>query len=89
MKRLDLLERQTGFQARFITAMLGGLALVAPMLIMAIHPNRLKTLITASVAVFLFALGVAWKSSAQRQEVLAVTAAFAAVMVVFVGVSGP
>ena len=36
--RLDHLERETGFQMRFITAMLGGIALVAPMLIMAIRP---------------------------------------------------
>jgi len=87
--RLDHLKRQTGFRTRFITAILGGLALVVPMLIMAIHPLRIKTLITASVAVFLFALGLAWKSSAQRQEMLTVTAAYAAVMVMFVGVSGP
>ncbi len=67
---------------------MGGLALVVSMLIMAIHPLREKTLITASLAVFLFALGLAWKSSAQRQEILAVTAAYAAVMVVFVGIRG-
>ncbi len=64
--RLDDLERQTGFHVRFLTAILGGLALIAPMLIMAIHPIREKTLITASLSVFLFALGLAWKSSAQR-----------------------
>jgi len=87
--RLDLLERRSGFKMRFLTAIMGGLALVVPMLIMAIHPLREKTLITASLAVFLFALGLAWKSSAQRQETLAVTAAYAAVMVVFVGISGP
>lgn len=84
--RLDDLERESGFQMRFVTAILGGLALIAPMLIMAIHPIREKTLITASLAVFLFALGLAWKSSAKRQEILAVTAAYAAVMVVFVGI---
>ena len=56
---------------------------------MAIHPIKEKTLVTASIAVFLFALAVAWKSSAKQQEVLGVTAAYAAVTVVFVGISGP
>lgn len=68
---------------------MGRLTLVVPMLIMAIRPLREKTLITASLAVFLFALGLARKSSAQRQEILAVTAAYAVVVVVFVGISGP
>ena len=89
MQHIDRLNRQLNFKTRFATAILGGLALIVPMLIMAIHPIKKKTLITASVAVFLFAVGVAWKSSAKEQEVLAVTAAYAAVMVVFVGISGP
>lgn len=55
------------------------------MLIMAIHPSQLKTLVTASVAVVLFSLVVAWQSSAKMETLLATTAAYAAVLVVFVG----
>ena len=73
---------------RFIAAILGGLAFVTPMLIMAIHLSLEKNPITSSVAVIAFALAVAWKSTAQMETLLATTAAYAAVMVVFVGVNG-
>jgi hypothetical protein len=80
-------KRAHGFSTRFFTALLGGLALIVPMLIMAIHENRMKSLITASVCVLLFALGLAWAVPATPQELLGTTAAYAAVLVVFVGVS--
>lgn len=62
---LDLLKGRSGFEIRFFTAIMSGLA------------------------IFLLALDFAWKSLSQREEILAVTAAYAAVMAAFVGISGP
>ena len=86
MQRLARLERKHGMQRRFVVAIFGGLSVIAPMLVMAIHPSQVKTLATASVAVIVFALILAWKSSARVETLLATTAAYAAVLVVFVGV---
>lgn len=74
-------------RTRFVAAVSGGLSLIVPMLIMAINPSQIKTLVTSSVAVLLFSLGLAWKSSAKTETLLATTATYAAVMVVFVGVN--
>jgi hypothetical protein len=64
----------------------GGLALIAPMLLMVLHKDQITTLATASVATMLFALGLAFLGeNLKGQEVLACVAAHAAVLVVFVG----
>ena len=81
------MERKAGMRRRFLAAIMGGFSVIIPMLIMAIHPSVVKTLVTASVAVLLFALGLAWQSSAQVETVLTATAAYAAVLVVFVGIN--
>ena len=73
--------------ARFIVAIAGGLSLVVPMLIMSINQNLTKSLITSSVAVVLFAGLVSVVFSASNAETLGITAAYAAVLVVFVGTS--
>ena len=73
--------------ARFIFAITGGLSLVIPMLIMRIHENSTKSLITTSVAVILFAAVVSVGFAASNAETLGITAAYAAVLVVFVGTS--
>lgn len=95
---------------RFLMAVLGGLSLIIPMLIMTLHKSLLISLSTISVAVLLFAFILAewpivhnhlpwvkkWKSvrgqdvfsSLRAKEVLLVTAAYAAVLVVFVGSNG-
>ncbi|PGH05726.1 hypothetical protein AJ79_06743 [Helicocarpus griseus UAMH5409] len=66
----------------------GGLALIAPMLLMVLHKDEVTALTTASVATMLFALGLAILGKELKgQEVLASVAAYAAVLVVFVGVS--
>ena len=87
-QRLIWLEYKHGMPKRFVAAIFGGLSVIAPMLVMAIHPSEVKTLVTASVAVVGFSLALAWKSSAQVETLLATTAAYAAVLVVFVGVNG-
>ena len=86
-QRRDRVARRLGMRNRLIAAVFGGLSLIAPMLIMAIRPSQVKTLVTSSVAVLLFAVGLAWKSTAKIETLLATTAAYAAVMVVFVGVN--
>lgn len=86
-ERRERLARKLRMRNRFIGALCGGLSVIAPMLIMAINPSRIKTLVTASVAVLLFSIGLAWRSSAKIETLLATTAAYAAVMVVFVGVN--
>lgn len=74
------------FLERFLMGMLGGLALIGPMLIMVLHNDRLTTLLTTSVATLLFAGALAyWRRSTSGETVLAMVAAYAAVLVVFVG----
>jgi len=81
-------ERKKAFTERLIGAMFGGLALIGPMLIMVLKPSRDTSLITVSVATFLFAISVAvGAQDSLGKDVLAATAAYAAVLVVFVGTS--
>ena len=73
--------------ARFIIVLTGGLSLVVPMLIMRLQQNSNKSLITTSVAVVLFSGVVSIVFRASNAETLSITAAYAAVLVVFVGTS--
>lgn len=71
-----------------VMAIFGGAALIGPMLIMTLHPSRNTSLITVSVATFLFALVLAIiANDSSGKDVLGATAAYAAVLVVFVGTS--
>lgn len=66
-------------------AVLGGVALIGPMLIMTLCPSRSTSLITASVATFAFApLLVFISSDSAGKDALGATAA---ALVVFVGSS--
>ena len=72
--------------ARLIMALFGGLALVAPMLVMTLHPTRLTTLLTTSICIVVVAVALAfYLGDARPKDVMAATAAYAAVLVVFVG----
>ncbi|OAL43453.1 hypothetical protein IQ07DRAFT_524208 [Pyrenochaeta sp. DS3sAY3a] len=74
--------------ARFIVAIFGGALLIIPMLIMSLPRVSLgKSLITTSVSVLLFsgALSVFFKAS--NTDTLIATTTYAAVLVVFVGIS--
>jgi hypothetical protein len=73
---------------RFAFALAGGLALMVPMLVMAVHKVPDRTLITITVAIFLFSSGVALFSQAAPENLLGATAAYAAVLMVFVGGTG-
>lgn len=73
---------------RMFMAIFGGVALIGPMLIMTLHPSRNTSLITTSVAVFIFAVLLAnGASDSSGKDILGATAAYAAVLVVFVGTS--
>jgi len=72
---------------RILAALLGGLALIVPMIIMSLDDSVEKSLITPSVSVAVVAIIVALASSGSSRDVLNFTAAYAAVLVVFVGTS--
>ena len=68
-----------------LSALFGGLALIVPMIIMKLVPTRTAVLVTTCSFVLGFALAIALWSNLRHNETLAVTAAYAAVLVVFVG----
>ncbi len=84
------IARRASFQ-RFAFAMLGGLALVTPVLIILVGTANvsLRALTVVSVSIFLFSLAVALFSNALPENLLAATAAYAAVLVVFISNTGP
>ncbi len=88
-------EQKLAFTERFSMALFGGVSLMAPVLIMSLHPGRTIALITCSIAVVLFAFTLAFFAplfarSTSGKDILAATAAYAAVPVVFIGTSsGP
>jgi hypothetical protein len=72
---------------RFAMASAGGLVLIVPMLIMANLETNTASLVTTSIAMFLFAAGITFGTQLKPDQVLGATAAYAAVLVVFVGTS--
>lgn len=70
---------------RFMTALFGGVALVGPMLLMVLHNDQTTTLSVVSVAFFLFAAVVAFYFTDPKEIIVSAVAAYAAVLVVFVG----
>jgi hypothetical protein len=79
-------KKWQAFLSRLAIALFGGAALIAPMLIMTLHPSKLTSLLTTSVFVVGVAVVLAWQlEDAKNQDVMAATAAYAAVLVVFVG----
>ncbi|CZT11922.1 uncharacterized protein RAG0_15922 [Rhynchosporium agropyri] len=74
------------FLTRLCMAVFGGLALFAPMLIMTLHEGKTTSLVTISVFVFVVAITLAWRmKDAQAKDIIGATAAYHAVLVVFVG----
>ena len=72
-------------KTNFVFALGGGLAVVVPMIIMTLFPGKTSSLVTSSAFVFVFSTIVAGRVDLKPQEILGVTAAYAAVLVVFVG----
>jgi VIT1/CCC1 family predicted Fe2+/Mn2+ transporter len=72
---------------RFTMAGIGALLLVVPMLIMANIPGKTASLITTCIALLIFSVLIPLLTELGPNEILATTAAYAAVLVVFVGTS--
>ncbi|KAF4635736.1 hypothetical protein G7Y89_g2354 [Cudoniella acicularis] len=70
---------------RITIGIIGGLAIITPMLIMSINSSKTKDLVTTSVCVFFFAVLLGFSRKQSNGELLAGTAAYAAVLVVFIG----
>ncbi|KAI4863252.1 hypothetical protein F4820DRAFT_427783 [Hypoxylon rubiginosum] len=75
-------------KSRLHMAVLGGVALIAPVLLMTLKPTLVVNLVTASISTMIFAvIMVIFAADASGKDVLASTAAYAAVMVVFIETS--
>lgn len=81
-KEMD--KRARVARLRYPFALVGGLALIIPVLIMVANTTSAKPLVVASVSILLFAFTVAKFSNSSPENLLAATAAYAAVLVVFV-----
>lgn len=71
-------------------ALFGEVVILAPMLIMTLHSTLLTTLLTTSL--FMLAVGLVLAlsmDSAAPKDILTATAAYAAILVVFVGTTLP
>jgi hypothetical protein len=75
------------FIGKVVGALFGGIMLIVPMIIMTIHASVAKSLITSSIAVGIVATAVIFLSDGNWRDVLGITAAYTAVVVVFVGTS--
>lgn len=87
-ERLRRAEKQALTQ-RLLMGLFGGIALICPVLVMVLYPSRNTNLITVSIATIVFAFLLAiGASDGTGKDVLAATAAYTAVLVVFFGTSG-
>lgn len=73
--------------ARFIVAMGGALFILVPMYIMALRQNPVKNLVTTTVAVVLFALACSIPLKLANDQTFSATVGYAAVLMVFVGLT--
>lgn len=69
---------------RLLVGLAGGASMLIPMIIMAFAKSKMARLVVVSVATILFANFMAL-TSVSKENVVASTAAYAAVMVVFIG----
>lgn len=72
---------------RFLMAMMGGLALIIPMLVMTYFPGKNVSVVTTCTAMSIFAAVITLGTQLAPDQILGATAAYAAVLVVFVGTS--
>ena len=71
-----------------IALALFGAAVIEPMHLMVLHKSQVITLTTVSTSTCLFAIFVALFSKTKEQEVMTITAAYAADLAIFVGMTG-
>jgi hypothetical protein len=82
--------RKQAFSERIWMGALGGVAVIGPMLLMSLHRTLTTSLVTSSVATVLFTIVLALGArNLKGQEILGAVAAYAAVLVVFIGTSIP
>ncbi|KAF2191732.1 hypothetical protein K469DRAFT_555567 [Zopfia rhizophila CBS 207.26] len=84
--RLETIQKQNkeAFIKRLVFSLVGGVFLIAPMWLMVLHNTTYTALISTSVFVTTWAVVAAWQLG-DPINVLSTTAAYAAVLVVFVG----
>lgn len=78
-------QKTEDFLTRLAFSVIGGIFLVAPMWLMVLNNTKYTALVTTSVSVLLWGMATAWKLEGGPLAVLSTTAAYAAVLVVFVG----
>lgn len=83
-EKLRRKRKSEAFWRRLFMAAFGGAALIAPMLIMSLHPTKVTNLVTASAFVVVVAVLAYVMTEATPQDIISATAAYAAV---FVGTS--
>lgn len=83
---LALKVRGRSFLERMTFALVGGLVLLAPMLIMRLHPDLPTVILTTSAFVVVVGILLAARlPNAEPKDIVGASAAYAAVLVVFVG----
>ncbi|KAL2273200.1 hypothetical protein FJTKL_04873 [Diaporthe vaccinii] len=80
------LQRAQDFWDRFLLAAIGAALLLGPMWLMVLHNTLYTGLVTTTVCVAVFGLVASWRLD-KPNDVLSATAAYAAVLVVFVGLT--
>ncbi|KAM0820645.1 hypothetical protein AB5N19_06465 [Seiridium cardinale] len=84
--RMERRRRVREFPRRLATSIIGGVFVIAPMVIMSIDRSLTKDLITSSVAVLLFGMTLAWLSTSDEISLFVATVGYAAFLAVFVAV---
>lgn len=86
INRQELLR---SYVTNVVMAVIGGAFLIVPMAVMVLKPGLVRSLVTTSICVFVFALTMSLSVFFDtRVDVLSATAAYAAVLVVFIGTGG-
>ena len=83
----EVLSTSAESLARFIIAAGGGLFILCPTYIMALHQNLTKSLVTTTIAVVLFVLVSSVPLKLANDQIFSSTFGYAAVLMVFVGLT--
>ncbi|KAK4229593.1 hypothetical protein QBC38DRAFT_471664 [Podospora fimiseda] len=83
--KLNKARRLKTAAQKFTMAMFGGVSLIGPMLLMVYWRDLTVVVVTTSLAVIIFAGILAWYSNGEPVDIVSAVAAYAAVLVVFVG----
>jgi hypothetical protein len=79
------ISRGIDMTARVIVSLVAGIFLLAPMFALSYMNNKIWRLVTTSLFTLVFSVALSVMSSAKNQEIMAATAAYTAVLVVFLG----